>query len=195
MNTSLKKLSFALVGLAMAGAAHATTVYTVPSSPSASVVIPGFTSNGNGTTTKDYYFTVSDTGTISLDFSSILSKSDNGAGHGSNPTYLSVIYNVLNSNGTQELGSTNALTTGLGGGTVKGSISDLSLVAGTEYLLQVVLGKKTTLGGTSLSDPSVSPVPLPGTALLFGTALLGAGALRYRSKKSKAATESNPALA
>lgn len=58
-------------------------------------------------------------------------------------------------------------------------------VTSTESILQfTAVGNSDTLGG-GLDAVSVSAVPLPGAALLFGSALLGVGALRKR----KAANE------
>ena len=64
---------------------------------------------------------------------------------------------------------------------------DARLAAGAEYILEVVLNATTQATAFNISDP-VSAVPLPGTALLFGTALLGGiGFMRRRGQKGNAA--------
>ncbi len=64
----------------------------------------------------------------------------------------------------------SALVTGTGG-------SDLLKFAAT--------GTSNRLGG-NIDDVNLSAVPLPGAALLFGSALLGSGALRRKQKSATA---------
>jgi len=81
-------------------------------------------------------------------------------------------------------------TSGLlpGAGLVSWSIADnvggsftYLLTAGSEYILKI------STDGASLSETQISAVPLPGAALLFGSALLGAGYLRRRKQSGMAA--------
>ena len=58
----------------------------------------------------------------------------------------------------------------------------LMLMGGVEYLLDINVGSGNSFTGI---NSLLSTVPLPGAALLFGTALLGAGALRRRGRKGR----------
>jgi len=63
---------------------------------------------------------------------------------------------------------------------VGGAFSVL-LSANTQYVLEMFTN------GATASTTNISAVPLPGAALLFGTALLGAGYLRRRNQSGMAA--------
>lgn len=58
------------------------------------------------------------------------------------------------------------------------------LGTGSDVLNFAAVGTSDTLGG-NIDNVAVSAVPLPGAALLFGSALFGAGALRRRNKQDQ----------
>ena len=186
MNASLRKLSFVVAGLAMAGAAHAATVPVTGSvdldNPSST---PSFFANGNydsGGSSTDYYQLVLPTAGsgASMDIS-YAGTLPNDATHPNQP----VVYSVWTATG---VGSTATLGTEVGTMTLSPSSTSwlLSLAAGAEYVLEVVLNSSSQSTSAIISG-AVSAVPLPGTALLFGTALLGGiGLMRRRSQKGGA---------
>lgn len=203
MNTPMKKLQAALFGLAMivaAGAAHATSVtsydFDNPYYPVANV----YTTNPSRGTASDTYYELalpgSSTGYSSLDFYQYSSSggynipSQNNRYVSVDPTITYDIYQDLNPAADKvSLGSLIGSFT-----LTDGESYLLTLLSNTQYVLEVALGSdayetntRVTLGTAAapVLSAAVSPVPLPGTALLFGTALLGGiGILRKQRKKA-----------
>lgn len=178
MNKPLKKVAFsALSVLAITGVAHAKTmslsdVSTIQVSSTQDAAI-----NSIGTSDKKQSFV------YALDLSNV-AFTDNKAnvsvaladtlGDGG-----SVNYALYNATGATKLNPSNP-TGGLGRPVTSFSLVDtndgippsmkLSLLDGVKYVLQVSFNG---LGAISEVGAPISSVPLPGAALLFGTALLG----------------------
>jgi len=111
----------------------------------------------------------------------------------SSPELQSVSYTIYNDTdatlGTWTLGSVVdswVFTDLLGSGTLTHLTS---LAANTQYVLEMLA---SGTGAADHSTSQISAVPLPAAAWLFGSALLGLGALR---RKQKAGTDSEMALA
>ena len=187
MNTHLKKLSFALLGLALAGAAHAATVpvsstIDLAAHPAAQTIFAVNPTYGSDSSSTYYQLGLSSAGTssVSIDYFGTLPNS-------STQPNQPVTYTVWTETGSS--GGQATLGTQVGTMTLSPSSTSwlLSLAAGAEYILEVVLNATTQATAFNISDP-VSAVPLPGTALLFGTALLGGiGFMRRRGQKGNAA--------
>lgn len=180
MKTHMKKLLLALFGLSLAGAAHAVPIagtYNLVGTTPQSIDTWNFT----GSKASTYYeIDLGGAGTSGLNV-----ESDFTFWFDQPVTYT--LYNDKDSStGSAKLGSEiGSITLG---GLDNPSTWALSLAAGAQYILKITLNGATAYAQTIISDPAVSAVPLPGTALLFATALLGgAGLMRRRGHKGNAA--------
>lgn len=201
----MNKLFLALLGLSIAGAAHASR-YNPSYTPDASINIAGTDSSNpdkvvtqnNGTASYELLIPVDPT-QVNFDLGTSLTR-------GESVTYT--IYQDTNSHIDKVQQGKYVTSFSLNS---NNSSNTLTLTSGLQYLLEITLNGFSNVFGynfnvdcggggkssviTFISDP-VSPVPLPGTALLFGTALLGGvSVLRRRGKKSGSGVESNAAMA
>lgn len=196
MNTHMNKnkLFLALLGLCIAGAAHASR-YNPKYTPDASINIAGtnssnpdsITTQSGGTSSYELVIPVDPT-QVSFDLGTSLSR-------GQSVTYT--IYQDTDSTIDQVQQGRKVTSFSLNGNDTSNT---LTLTSGLQYLLEITLngfgnvfgyGFNVDCGGgkggsviTLISDP-VSPVPLPGTALLFGSGLIGLiGFSRKRARKA-----------
>ena len=91
--------------------------------------------------------------------------------------------------------ATDTLTYLGNSGTAEFATLSWALESGMGYILKISLSGSASTSHTFFKGAEVSAVPVPGAALLFGTALLGAGALYRRGKKGQKAGAGLPAAA
>lgn len=177
----MKKFLLALFGLSLAGAAHAVPIagtYDLAGTTPQSID----TWNFSGSKSSTYYeIDLGGAGTSGLDIERDFTFWFD------QPVTYTLYDDKDSSTGSAKLGTEiGSITLG---GFGNQSTWALSLVAGAQYILKITLNGATAYAQTLISDPAVSPVPLPGTALLFATALLGgAGFMRRRGRKGAVAT-------